>query len=135
MRVVAAALAWGCATGRHAPPDPDWVRVEVHNDLVPAASVVVHLRGDGRRVLLGDVPPAQSRLLEFRETRFRGSYTLEAAVRGATLTSQSITLQPGDRLIWQLRSNLLRVNSRGGGDARGGLSGAASHVAPPPFLP
>jgi len=107
------ALSWGCSTGHRAGPDPGWVRIEVRNDLVPANAVVVHLVGDGRRLLLGDVPPAQQRELQVRQTAYRGRYTLEARTRSSTaVTSQPFVLRKGDRLVWVLRSNLVTTLQR-----------------------
>jgi hypothetical protein len=109
------ALLWGCSTGHRAGPDPGWVRIEVNNDLVPASPIVVHLVGDGRRRLLGDVPPAQQRELQVKQTDFHGRYTLEARTRSSTaVTSPPFVLRKGDRLIWVLRSNLVTALQREG---------------------
>jgi len=112
LAVLPVALTFACATGHRRARGADWVIVRVQNDLIPASPVVIHMIGDGRRLLLGDVPPASDRSLTFRETRFRGMYSLEARARSSTVRSQSVALRPGDTIIWQLRANLVQVRAR-----------------------
>ena len=112
LAVLPVALTFACATGHRSARGADWVTVRVQNDLIPASPVVVHMNGDGRHVLLGDVPPASDRSLTFHETSFRGLYSLEARARSTTVQSQSVALRPGDTIIWQLRANFVQVRAR-----------------------
>ncbi len=127
--ILCAALCAGCASGHATRRSADWVLIEVRNDLVPASAVVVHIVGDGRRVLLGDVPPARTRQLQFRQSQFRGSYSLLANAQRAAVTLQTLTLRPGDHLYWQLRSNLLRIEGRAGDGPPAAAPGRRMHVA------
>jgi len=111
LAVLPVALALACATGHRRARGADWITVQVQNDLIPASPVVVHMIGDGRRVLLGGVPPAAERTLVFHETTFRGMYSLEAGARASTVKSQAVALRPGDTIVWQLRSNLVQIRT------------------------
>ncbi len=122
LAVLPIALAFACATGHRRARGADWITVQVRNDLIPASPVVIHMVGDGRHVLLGDVPPAAERTLVFHETTFRGMYSLEAAARESTVKSQTISLRPGDTIVWQLRSNLVQIRTRDASTPAGGHS-------------
>jgi hypothetical protein len=123
LTVLPVALALACATGPRSARGADWITVQVQNDLIPASPVVVHMIGDGRRVLLGDVPPAVERTLVFHETTFRGMYSLEATARASTVQSQAVALRPGDTVVWQLRSNLVQIRTRDDATPGGHSSG------------
>lgn len=85
--------------------------LEVRNDLVPGRSITVRaVSSSGARVLIGTLSPNQTRVLRFQQPNFAGSYRFVAELDGSgQIGSNPIALTPGDRIVWMLRNNLLRI--------------------------
>lgn len=103
-----------CATG-HANKSGDGharqMVVHLTNDLAPPADVSVYaVSGDGIRVLLGDVPPNDHRVLRIPGDITAGTnfHILADRGLGRPVVSQAVTASSGDLIIdWDLQTNAM----------------------------
>lgn len=117
MAPVALLLLAACAAGagRNREVASPEVVFEIHNDLNPPRALTVRLLAQtGPRTLLGSVSPGQTRTLRFRESAYHGQYRLvaEGGPRGE-VTSTTFSLAPGERVVWRLQNNTIRIPDRG----------------------
>lgn len=105
--------------------------LEVHNNLVPGKPVTVRaVSSSGARLLVGAVSPNQTRVLRLRQPNFVGSYRFVAEVDGSgQFVSTPVILSPGLRVVWTLRTNLLRIAERDRGDPRFALGWVSRNLA------
>lgn len=105
-------LLVGCATPRAGGGrETDLVRVVIRNDLIPPASVTVRLLGPGGQSLgIVSVSPGSSASRWMRTDSFGGMFRLQAEMtRSSEVRSTPFSLFPGAEVVWELRSNLVRV--------------------------
>jgi len=109
--VVAIATVGACATGHASKSDEHMKQMVVHlsNDLAPPADVSVYVvSSEGVRVLLGDVPPNDHRVLRIPGDVSAGTtfHILADRGLGRPVVSQAITASSTDLIIdWDLQTN------------------------------
>jgi hypothetical protein len=90
----------------------EMVIVSVNNNLtIPTPLTIFMISEAERRVLLGTVGAARSQTFRFRNPNILGRYRLRAerSGRNDAVQSQLLTLQGGEQLDWDLRSNVVRT--------------------------
>jgi hypothetical protein len=108
--LVAIAMIGACATG-HAKQGGHAQQMVVHltNDVAPPADITVYaVTNDGIRVLLGDVPPNDHRVLRIPGDISAGTtfHILADRGLGRPVVSQAITASSTDLIIdWDLQTN------------------------------
>lgn len=120
-----------CASAVRGGNGSEEVFLEVRNDLVPGRAVTIRaVSSSGTRQVVGALAPNQTRVLRFRRSSFVGPYRFVADVDAeGQVVSISVVLAPGDRLVWALRNNLLRVSIGEGGGSGYALKATAASVA------
>lgn len=113
MAVLAVALLSACASGGMGEGDarPSSATILVNNNLAIPAVLTVHLVPErGGRRLLGNVSPGASTTLSVPGSLTGGRYRLMATLTsGADLVSDPFTLSEGERVTWNLQSNIVIV--------------------------
>ncbi|MBW3661089.1 MAG: hypothetical protein KY397_05595 [Gemmatimonadetes bacterium] len=106
----AIAVATACASGGSGGEEGGVeARVEVINEVQPPSTVSVYMDEEvGGRTLLGTVAPMATRTLPVRSFRSNANYRLEARTDGGReIVSGRFTLNPGETVTWNLRTNVL----------------------------
>ncbi|HEX2202366.1 MAG TPA: hypothetical protein VHG91_03670 [Longimicrobium sp.] len=100
-------LMAACAGGRRG-TGGETATVVVENNLVVPTSLSVFIVAEtGTRTLIGTVPPGNAATLTFRSPAILGSYRLLArTAAGNDIVSNSFALSGGERIDWNLRSNV-----------------------------
>jgi hypothetical protein len=109
--VVALSTVGACMTGHASKTEQHQKQMVVHltNDLAPPSDVTVYVvSGEGVRVLLGDVPPNDHRVLRIPSDVSAGTSFRILADRGLgrPVVSQPVTASSTDLIIdWDLQTN------------------------------
>lgn len=87
------------------------VTLEINNNLAIPQALTVYAYSDvGSRQLIGSVSPDRQAVLRFHAAYITGSYRFVAVVRrGSQLVSNSVSLNGGETVTWELRNNVLLV--------------------------
>jgi hypothetical protein len=123
-----AAALTGCATTSEADPSIPETCITVDNQMGGSDAGNVFLIGEGReRIRLGEIPMGRSVTHCLHRSTFGGSWQLviESGLvdrmdpaRGQNspnaFRSQTFRLLPGDRLIWEVRTNRIMLDTSGG---------------------
>jgi hypothetical protein len=109
LAVIPVACATGNANGAEQATRP--IDLIVNNNLLLDRDITVYaIRWDGKRSLIGSVPPRATRTFSFQPEAYSGRYYLIAQrVRGRDIRSESFSILPDmdGTITWSMIPNLL----------------------------